>query len=172
MCCISLIYKNKPVHWTEVHWTADIGHFRCVLYLQTGEFEWSRGLRGWVLSAFYVGYFLTQIPAGWIARKVGGKWLIGPGKTTLQCFVTLFLIGLGQTTLQCFVTLLLIGPGQITLQCFVTLLLIGPGQTTLQCFLTLLLIGPGQTTLQCFLTLLLIGPGQTTLRCFQPFNVF
>ncbi|KAK2173555.1 hypothetical protein NP493_868g04001 [Ridgeia piscesae] len=44
-----------------------------------GEFEWSKVLQGNILSAFYVGYILTQIPGGWLANKFGGKHVMGTG---------------------------------------------------------------------------------------------
>jgi len=47
--------------------------------LQYGEFEWSKVLQGNILSAFYVGYILTQIPGGWLANKFGGKHVMGTG---------------------------------------------------------------------------------------------
>ena len=34
---------------------------------------------GWILSAFFYGYILTQIPGGWLAERVGGKWVFGVG---------------------------------------------------------------------------------------------
>ncbi|KAK7489398.1 hypothetical protein BaRGS_00019342 [Batillaria attramentaria] len=37
------------------------------------EFTWSNTLQGIVLSAFYYGYFTTQIPGGMLARVLGGK---------------------------------------------------------------------------------------------------
>ena len=36
-------------------------------------------LAGWVLAAFFYGYLLTQIPGGWLAQRVGGKWVFGVG---------------------------------------------------------------------------------------------
>lgn len=35
--------------------------------------------KGRVLSAFFCGYILTQIPGGWIARRYGGKWPFAVG---------------------------------------------------------------------------------------------
>ena len=34
---------------------------------------------GWVLSAFFYGYLLTQIPGGWLATRFGGKHVYGLG---------------------------------------------------------------------------------------------
>ena len=36
------------------------------------ELAWSASQRGIVSSAFFLGYALTQLPAGWIANKLGG----------------------------------------------------------------------------------------------------
>ena len=34
---------------------------------------------GWVLAAFFYGYLLTQLPGGWLAQRIGGKWVFGLG---------------------------------------------------------------------------------------------
>jgi ACS family sodium-dependent inorganic phosphate cotransporter len=37
------------------------------------EFHWTQTVKGYVLSAFFVGYLLFMIPSGWLATRVGGK---------------------------------------------------------------------------------------------------
>ena len=44
---------------------------------------------GWVLAAFFYGYILTQIPGGWLAERVGGKWVFGVG-VVMTSLLTLF----------------------------------------------------------------------------------
>lgn len=41
------------------------------------EFGWDEAMRGPVLSAFFVGYLLTQLPGGLIADRFGGKGILG-----------------------------------------------------------------------------------------------
>lgn len=41
------------------------------------EFQWSATLKGLVLSSFYVGYTLFQIPIGWLTNKRGGRIILG-----------------------------------------------------------------------------------------------
>eukprot|EP00963_Diacronema_lutheri_P002341 scaffold155_cov347-Pavlova_lutheri.AAC.20 len=43
------------------------------------ELAWSPTQRGIVSSAFFLGYALTQIPAGWIANRVGGEKVLWAG---------------------------------------------------------------------------------------------
>jgi MFS family permease len=43
------------------------------------QFGWSEPTKGWVLSAFFVGYFFGQVPGGWLATRYGGKWVFGVG---------------------------------------------------------------------------------------------
>ena len=43
---------------------------------------------GWVLAAFFYGYLVTQIPGGWLAQRVGGKWVFGVG-VVMTCVFTL-----------------------------------------------------------------------------------
>ncbi|KAF5915440.1 hypothetical protein HPG69_014760 [Diceros bicornis minor] len=51
-----------------------------VLRNQTGKrYQWDAETQGWILGSFFYGYIITQIPGGYIARKVGGKLLLGFG---------------------------------------------------------------------------------------------
>lgn len=37
------------------------------------QYNWSSGEKGFVLSSFYIGYILGQMPGGWVATRFGGK---------------------------------------------------------------------------------------------------
>ncbi|XP_053607254.1 putative inorganic phosphate cotransporter [Plodia interpunctella] len=52
--------------------------------------EWDQATQGLILSAFYYGYAATQVPGGYFAEKVGGKWTLGLGllSTALFTFLT------------------------------------------------------------------------------------
>ncbi|XP_067947501.1 uncharacterized protein [Watersipora subatra] len=39
----------------------------------SGEIDWDKDLQGWVLSSFFYGYLITQIPGGYLAGRFGGK---------------------------------------------------------------------------------------------------
>lgn len=41
-----------------------------------GELVWEKPIQGTVLGSFFWGYLLGQIPAGWVATKFGGKWIL------------------------------------------------------------------------------------------------
>ena len=41
------------------------------------HFGWSATEKGMVLSSFFLGYMLGQIPAGWIANRIGGRITLG-----------------------------------------------------------------------------------------------
>uniref|UniRef100_T1ISU2 C2H2-type domain-containing protein n=1 Tax=Strigamia maritima TaxID=126957 RepID=T1ISU2_STRMM len=58
--------------------------------ITTAEFNWSKSLQGSLLGAFFYGYILTQIPAGWLCEKFGAKITlsIGLGVTS---FLTLLI---------------------------------------------------------------------------------
>ncbi|XP_065897700.1 sialin-like isoform X3 [Dysidea avara] len=43
------------------------------------NFHWSSSEQGWVLSSFFYGYIVTQLPGGWLATKLGGKYVFGVG---------------------------------------------------------------------------------------------
>jgi len=57
-------------------------------YRAQAEFEWDSVLQGHILSAFYYGYLITQIPGGYIAAHFGGKHLFG-GAILLSAILTL-----------------------------------------------------------------------------------
>lgn len=40
------------------------------------EYDWSETIKGFVLSSFYIGYMLFQIPSGWFSKKYGGRLLL------------------------------------------------------------------------------------------------
>ncbi|KAK7792600.1 hypothetical protein R5R35_005317 [Gryllus longicercus] len=44
-----------------------------------GEFEWDTKLQGYILSSFFYGYVITQIPFGILAKKYGAKYFLGVG---------------------------------------------------------------------------------------------
>lgn len=41
------------------------------------HFQWTATEKGLVMSSFFIGYMLGQIPAGWLANRVGGRWTLG-----------------------------------------------------------------------------------------------
>ena len=43
------------------------------------HYNWSNITQGYVLSAFFWGYILFQIPGAWLASKYGGKYVFGAG---------------------------------------------------------------------------------------------
>ncbi|XP_014246329.1 putative inorganic phosphate cotransporter isoform X2 [Cimex lectularius] len=44
-----------------------------------GPFLWNTEEQGYILSAFFYGYCITQIPCGILAKKYGSKWFLGGG---------------------------------------------------------------------------------------------
>src|SRR5579862_2247812 len=39
-------------------------------------FHWSQTTKGFVLSAFFIGYVVSLLPSGWLATRIGGKRLL------------------------------------------------------------------------------------------------
>ena len=54
-----------------------------------GTFDWTSGQEANVLSAFYYGYLVTQIPAGYVASRYGGKHMYGLGVLLTGIFTLL-----------------------------------------------------------------------------------
>jgi ACS family sodium-dependent inorganic phosphate cotransporter-like MFS transporter 5 len=52
--------------------------------------DWTTEDKGVVLSSFFYGYIITQIPGGMLAERYGGKWVFGLGclVTTLLTLIT------------------------------------------------------------------------------------
>jgi sugar phosphate permease len=40
------------------------------------QYSWDQSTQGWILGAFFYTYILIQMPAGIIAEKFGGRWVI------------------------------------------------------------------------------------------------
>jgi len=49
---------------------------------QGPEFDWSSREQGLLLSSFFYGYIVTQLPGGWFAPKIGAAKLYGAGVLT------------------------------------------------------------------------------------------
>ncbi|XP_034241862.1 sialin-like [Thrips palmi] len=50
-----------------------------LLVLQDGDFEWDEGYQGFILSGFFYGYAVGQLPGGLLAERLGGKLVFGVG---------------------------------------------------------------------------------------------
>lgn len=59
-------------------------------YVQKSEFNWNTKVQGLILSSFYYGYIIPQIPGGFLASKYGGRNLFGAGvlMTSLLTLIT------------------------------------------------------------------------------------
>ena len=53
------------------------------------EHGWSSTQQGAVMSAFFVGYLILQIPAGYLSDRFGGKWVLGLGVVFWSLFTLL-----------------------------------------------------------------------------------
>jgi MFS family permease len=53
------------------------------------RFHWSNATQGYVLSSFFWGYILGQIPGGYMAIKYGGKVVFGTGVLCTAMFTLL-----------------------------------------------------------------------------------
>ena len=42
-----------------------------------------------MLSSYFFGYLVTQVPGGWLAERYGGRWIFGIGVVMAAVF-TLF----------------------------------------------------------------------------------
>ncbi len=65
------------------------------------EFGWSPAHQGNIMAAFFVGYVVLQLPAGWLSDRLGGKWVLGVGVVAWSLFTLLTpsAAGIGVTVL-------------------------------------------------------------------------
>lgn len=52
-------------------------------------FGWRPSEQGAIMSAFFIGYVLLQLPAGWMSDRYGGKWVLGIGVLLWSLFTAL-----------------------------------------------------------------------------------
>ncbi|XP_069106176.1 sialin-like isoform X1 [Argopecten irradians] len=57
----------------------DPGINKTTKYSDQAAYDWDEATQGLILSSFFYGYALTQIPGGFLADKFGGKRLFGYG---------------------------------------------------------------------------------------------
>ena len=47
-----------------------------VFGLQDGSFDWGEEVKGLILSSYFFGYLLSQVPGGRVAEVVSAKWIL------------------------------------------------------------------------------------------------
>src|SRR5258706_15628655 len=55
----------------------------------TTEFGWNKTTSGFVMSSFFIGYLLTQVPGGMLAGRLGGKHVLAGGVLLWSLFTAL-----------------------------------------------------------------------------------
>ena len=72
-----------------------ICRYQCNYFLQTNnvmlqswEFTWSKSFQSLLLSVYYIGCCLSQVPGGWVANRFGGKMVI-TATLIISCLCTL-----------------------------------------------------------------------------------
>jgi ACS family sodium-dependent inorganic phosphate cotransporter len=53
------------------------------------DFGWNKTTSGFVMSSFFIGYLLTQVPGGWLAGRLGGKHVLAGGVLLWSLFTAL-----------------------------------------------------------------------------------
>src|SRR5213593_3862018 len=101
---LDTIATARPAGWPR-RFTVVLFSFTCALILYIdrvnisvvapilmAEFGWDPAVTGTILSAFFVGYLLTQLPGGWLADRFGSKGILGFAVIwwSLATFVTPF----------------------------------------------------------------------------------
>ncbi|XP_021931680.1 putative inorganic phosphate cotransporter isoform X3 [Zootermopsis nevadensis] len=74
-------------------WVAEMSKHSSEKSSDTGTFVWDAKLQGYILSSFFYGYVLTQIPFGIMAKKYGAKYFLGVGMLINSLFGLLVPVG-------------------------------------------------------------------------------
>lgn len=54
-----------------------------IMDIEGGKFHWDEQTQSLLLGSFYIGYLLTNIPAGYLCDRFGAKWVV-----TIGCFIS------------------------------------------------------------------------------------
>ena len=57
--------------------------------LTTGEFDWNPQVQSYIVGSFFMGYVVTQIPAGRMAERFGSKRLLSASILLASIFTLL-----------------------------------------------------------------------------------
>ena len=73
--------RNNVKNYTEFDQCPDTQNTTTTTKTNTrsGEFDWNEATQGLILSSFFYGYVVTQIPGGYLADRFGGKQVFGLG---------------------------------------------------------------------------------------------
>ena len=75
------------------------------------ELGWDESVMGIILSSFFWGYTLLQIPGGWLADRYGGKKILGTGVLWWSFFTMITPFATTITTMAVFRALMGLGEG-------------------------------------------------------------
>lgn len=81
---INELKEDKPgdnvtviINITNEHQCGSDGATNKTKISKDGEFVWNAELQGLILSSFFWGYLVTQVPGGWMSEKFGSKLVWG-----------------------------------------------------------------------------------------------
>ncbi|KAK7498165.1 hypothetical protein BaRGS_00010425, partial [Batillaria attramentaria] len=49
------------------------------------RYDWDRSTENWIISAYFIGYYMMQFPAGWLSKRLGEKRVVLVGAASLAC---------------------------------------------------------------------------------------
>ena len=76
------------------------------------QYHWNETTKGLVLSSFFLGYMLFQVPAGWLANRIGGKLIMGVAVAWWSVFTMLTPIAAGLSLPLLLATRVAMGLGE------------------------------------------------------------
>ncbi|XP_048752020.2 sialin-like [Ostrea edulis] len=73
------------------------------------EFDWSKTTQSTILASFFYGYIVTQIPAGWLSDRFGGRRVFGIGMFIASICTLLFPVCARTSIVLVYVLRILLG---------------------------------------------------------------
>jgi MFS family permease len=86
-------------------------------YLQRAEFDWSKSTKSSLLSSFFYGYAITQIPGGWLADRIGGRRVYGTALAISGIATLLMPVGARTNIIMLYVLRIVVGLATV---CYIT----------------------------------------------------
>jgi sugar phosphate permease len=111
--------QRIPVRWwilfwlfmSYVVWYLDRTNISIAATHIMKEYNWNAAQFGMVMSAFFIGYALTQIPGGWLSDRFGGSKVIQFGTIWWSIFTMLTPAGITVATMSAIRLMMGVGEG-------------------------------------------------------------
>jgi len=97
-----------------------------------GEFDWNKRVQSGILSSFFYGYIVMQVPGGWLAGRFGGKRVLGIAMTIVATATVLLPVLARQDYRFVYALRVVMGLASVSMYIYFSCLFVEPSQVA--CF--------------------------------------